>query len=631
VKNNLEPKIQSQTLTDRAGVLSPADLQSASVPSLIAQQAKAAPTTIAVRSGSQTLTYSELESRSNQLAHFFRSLGVGREQVVGLYLDRTPAMVIAALAILKAGGAYLPLQPDSPRERLEFMLRDAGVQVVITRSALAAHLSANGYRVVAIDRDAAEIARQDSQPPSGSIGEHDLAYVIYTSGSTGQPKGVDILHRGLSNLVAWHRRAFHITPSDRASHLAALGFDAAVWELWPYLAAGSSVDLAPDSVRQDPQALQRWLIQQRITIGFVATPLAERLMLLEWPKETPLRMLLTGADTLHHRPAANLPFRLVNNYGPTECTVVATSGTVLSANGSNHPPAIGRAIDNIQTYIFDEQRKEVSAGMSGELYLGGAGVARGYRNHPELTAQKFIPSPFARDSGDSLYRTGDLVRRLPNGEIEFLGRADEQIKIRGYRIEPNEIVKVLDAYPGVETSAVVAREREGGEKSLVAYLVLSISSAVTADGLREYVSKQLPPYMVPVSFVRLSALPVTSNGKVDRDLLPEANGSNSLPDRTFIAPRTMVEQRLAAILSPLLNVKSVGVNDNFFLLGGHSLLGTQLLTRISQSFGVELSLLSLFDHPTLAEMSEEIEKLILAKLETSSASTAAPAELGGAR
>jgi acyl carrier protein len=309
--------------------------------------------------------------------------------------------------------------------------------------------------------------------------------------------------------------------------------------------------------------------------------------------------------------------------------VVATSGTVHAANGSSHPPAIGRAIDNIQTYILNDQMKEVSAGMTGELYLGGAGVARGYRNHPELTAQKFVPNPFASQTNDFLYRTGDLVRRLTNGEIEFLGRADEQIKIRGYRIEPNEIVKVLDAYPGVETSAVVARERDGGEKTLVAYLVLSSNSPVTADGLREYVSKQLPAYMVPASFVRLSALPVTSNGKVDRGSLPEGNGSNSLVDRTFIAPRTMVEQRLAAILSPLLNVKSVGVNDNFFLLGGHSLLGTQLLTRISQSFGVELSLLSLFDHPTLAEMSEEIEKLILVKLEN--ATSANPAELGGAR
>lgn len=613
VKNMLEPKTNSSAETFVAGVLMPSDATPAVVPALITQRALAAPSNVAISCGSETLTYAELETRSNQLAHLLRTRGVEAEKVVGLYLDRSPWMVIAALAILKAGGAYLPLPPDSPQERLEFVLQDAGAAMVVTRAELAGRLSCDRHQIVDIDRDAVEIAQQRSLPPISAMNAHNLAYVIYTSGSTGQPKGVEILHRGLSNLVSWHLRAFEVTAADRASHLAALGFDAAVWELWPYLVAGASVHLAPDAIRQNPEAIRDWLVEEQITIGFLATPLAERLMLLPWPKATALRILLTGADKLYHRPSVKLPFTLVNNYGPTECTVVATSGAVHAYDPSNRPPTIGRPIDNIRAYVLNEEMKEVPVGMAGELYLRGAGIARGYRNHPEFTKQTFVPNPF--NPSECLYRTGDLVRCLASGEIEFLGRVDEQVKIRGYRIEPGEIVKVLDQFAGVETSTVVARERGDGEKSLVAYLVLRGGSKVTAKRLREHVSQHLPAYMVPASFVRVSALPVTENGKVDRSALPAPGAANCLVDEEFIAPRTLVEQRLAAILSQLLSVKAVGANDNFFFLGGHSLLGTQLLTRISQSFGVELSLLTLFDHPTLAAMSEEIEKLILTKLD----------------
>jgi acyl-coenzyme A synthetase/AMP-(fatty) acid ligase len=440
--------------------------------------------------------------------------------------------------------------------------------------------------------------------------------VIYTSGSTGQPKGVEVLHRGLSNLVSWHLRAFGVTSADRASHVAALGFDAAVWEMWPYLVAGASVHLASEEVRQNPQQLRDWLLDGKITIAFLPTPLAESLLLLEWPKQPALRILLTGADTLHHSPPASLPFILVNNYGPTECTVVATSGRVWPASSSpSQAPSIGCPIDNTQIYILDEEMTEVASGMAGELYIGGAGVARGYRNQPELTKKKFVSNPFSADPGDRLYRSGDQVRLLPNGELEFLGRFDEQVKIQGYRVEPNEIVNALDCHADVQTSAVIASETQGREKNFIAYVVLCENSKVTASSLREHVSTRLPHYMVPASFVRLEGLPVTANGKVDRYALPPPDSSNRLPDEDLIAPPTVVEQRLAAILSQLLHVQHVGVKDNFFLLGGHSLLGTQLLTRIRQAFGVDLSLLSLFDHPTLMEMSQEIEKLILAKLE----------------
>jgi len=630
VLNKKAPQRSLLPVTHAAGEEAPQwDTQPPCVPNLIAQRAAIAPAAIAVMHSAGSLTYAELESRSNQFAHFLKSRGVDTGQVVGLYLGRAPSMVVAALGVMKLGAAYLPLPPDSPKDRIAFMLRDAQVSAVVSESDSADRLGSGNYQTVVLDRDSTEIARQSTAPQVTNVSGQDIAYIIYTSGSTGQPKGVEVLHRGLSNLVSWHLRVFNVTPEDRASHMAALGFDAAVWELWPYVTAGASVHLADDAIRQDPEALRNWLVSEQITVSFLPTPLAERMLLLEWPKHTALRFLLTGADTLHHRPSPSLPFTLVNNYGPTECTVVATSGVVAPAGSSNQTPSIGTAIDNTQTYVLDEKMNPVPNGAPGELYIGGAGVARGYRNHPELTKQKFVADPLDAGSQELLYRTGDRVRILPSGEIEFLGRFDDQVKIRGYRVEPNEIEKVLDAYPDVQNSAVVAREQAGEDKKLIAYLVLAPNSQLTASRAREYVSKHFPPYMVPSCFVRVGALPVTANGKVDRSALPAPDAVNCLADEVFVAPRTLVEQRLAGILSPLLNVKQVGVNDNFFLLGGHSLLGTQLLTRISQVFGVELSLLGLFDHPTVAGMSQEIEKLILAKLESGPAPAGTPQPGGG--
>jgi hypothetical protein len=329
-----------------------------------------------------------------------------------------------------------------------------------------------------------------------------------------------------------------------------------------------------------------------------------------------LRVLLTGADTLHRRPSAGLPFKLVNNYGPTEGTVVATSGTVLPDGGG--APTIGRAIDNTQIFIVDEKMRPVSEGKTGEIYIEGAGVARGYRNNPALTAEKFVRNPFGGSASSRLYKTGDRGRFLPNGEIEFLGRLDDQIKIRGYRVEPNEIVQALNSHPGVQASVVRVEEDEAGANRLLAYVVLSPNATVNASELRQSLLQQLPDYMVPATFVQLDALPLNASGKVDVAALPAPTGVNVIADDKFVGPRTSVEKRMAGILRPLLHVDRVSVKDNFFLLGGHSLLGTQLITKISESFGVELSLFSLFDHPTLEEMSLEVEKLILAKVEAMS-------------
>ena len=587
------------------------------VPQLVAQQAAANPQAVAVVSGSEGLTYAEVDLRANQLAHYLRAIGVGPEQVVGLHLERSPASVIGALAILKAGGAYLPLEPSLPAERLGYMLTDANVAVVLSRGAIAERLPKHTWSVLDWDRLHPLLPGYPSDCPCSGVTPETLAYVIYTSGSTGQPKGVEITHGGLRNLIAWHLRAFNVTPSDRASLQAVVGFDAAVWELWPYLAAGASVHIPEESIRSNPEALRAWLLTEKISITFLPTALAEQMLLLDWPANGSVRVLLTGAETLHRRPSPKLPFALVNNYGPTESTVVATSGRVTSEDADGRIPSIGRAIDNTQIYILDEGLQRVAEGEAGELYIGGAGVARGYRNNPGLTAEKFVRNPFGGRL-DRLYRTGDRARFLPSGEIEFLGRLDEQIKIRGYRVEPNEIINALNAYPGVQASAVTVETDKAGEKRLLAYVVLAPGAKVNPTGLRQTLSRQLPDYMVPATLVQVEALPLTVNGKVDHSALPAPNAANALADEKFVAPRTLVEQRMAVILEPLLHVDRVSVKDNFFLLGGHSLLGTQLISKIGETFGVELSLLSLFDHPTLEEMSLEVEKLILAKVEAMS-------------
>ena len=588
------------------------------VTELVAQQAAANPNALAVRAGHEVLSYAEMDRQANRVAHYLRAMGVGRDTAVGLYLERSPAMVVTALAILKAGGAYIPLDPIQPVARLAFMLTDSGARVVVSTAELAKRLSAGSSQVVTLDGDAEKIAAQPESQPENTVMPADLAYIIYTSGSTGQPKGVEVPHSGLSNLVAWHRRAFQVSAADRASALASLGFDAAVWELWPYLASGASVHVPEEFVRSDARALRAWLVSQGITISFAAAAMAESLMQLDWPKSAALRFLLTGADTLKKYPSPRLPFVLVNNYGPTEGTVVSTSGVVAPDSSTNQLPTIGRPIDGVQIYILDEHQQPVPGGAAGEIYIGGAGLARGYRNRPDLTAERFVQNPFSVEAGERLYRAGDLARWLPDGQIAFLGRIDEQVKIRGYRVEPSEIATVLGQHASVRNSVVVAREDVPGEKELVAYVVLSSGAKLNAGELRDHLRKRLPDYMVPVEFVPIANVPVTANGKLDRAALPAPNGNRPHAE-AYVEPRTPVEEELVKILAPLLKLKRVGVNDNFFLLGGHSLLGTQLIARISETFGVDLTLLKLFDHPTVAEMSSEIEELILLKLGSSDA------------
>src|SRR5882762_6437654 len=425
------------------------------VPELFGAQAAASPRALAVASGDRRLTYGELEARAERLANRLRSLGVGPDVIVGLCLKSSPAMVVGALGILKAGGAYLALDPAHPADRLAFLLNDAKPRLLVTADCLVDRLPRGDWQPIPLDPDGREAGSEPPERQRIPVPIESRAYVIYTSGSTGQPKGVEITHASLRNLVHWHQRAFAVTSQDRATQIAGVGFDAAVWELWPYLTAGASVHIPVDSTRQDPGALRDWLVSEAISITFLPTPIAERVMALPWPADTALRTLLTGADTLHRYPTPDLPFQVVNNYGPTECTVVATSGLVPPGHQADTLPTIGRPIDGAHVHVLDGTLRPVPPGTPGELYIGGAGVGKGYLGRPDLTAERFIKNPFSAEPAARLYRTGDLAKRLPDGQIAFLGRIDDQVKVRGHRIEPAEVVTALAEHPAIQESIVV--------------------------------------------------------------------------------------------------------------------------------------------------------------------------------
>lgn len=592
------------------------------VPELFATQATATPKEPAVIAANEVLTYGELSARANRIGRFLNSQGVGPDNLVAVCMDRSGSMIAANLGALVAGAAYLPLDSSYPNERLDFMLNDAKPAVLLTQRHLAKRLPIGAWRTAILDADPAEIAKQSDRRFDNGAQESNLAYVIYTSGSTGLPKGVEVTHGNLLNLVRWHQDAFKVQASDHAMQFSSPGFDAAVWEIWPYLTAGSCIHVVDDATRSDAAALRGWMINERISIGFVPTPLAERMIALNWPNDAALRVLLTGADTLHKYPPVRLPFTLVNNYGPTECAVVASSGVVpVNEDVETQPgtlPTIGRAISNSEIHICNDEMERVPSGEIGELYVGGANVARGYLNRPELTQERFIANPFSSDTDARLYKTGDLGRYLPDGQIAFLGRVDDQIKIRGFRVEPNEIVSSLTEHSAVLNSAVSTRSDSAGDKYLVGYVVFSPDAQATAADLQDFLRQRLPAHMVPSVFVQLESLPLTSSGKVDRNRLPAPDSDNTLVDAARTAPQTFIERGVSGILSKLLDVNEIGVNDNFFLLGGHSLLAAQLIGSIREAFGVEFPLRTIFDSPTVAELSDQIEKALAAKVEAMS-------------
>ena len=589
---------------------------------LVSSQATARPEAVALTSGHQVLSYRELDERASALADVLRSLGIGADVVVGLCAQRAPEMVVGALGILKAGGAYLPLDPAYPKARLAFMLADGLVPVVVVGHGVIDQMPSGSHEKVLLDDlghvvDYPQLSRARAKVPTTA---KSLAYVIYTSGSTGQPKGVEVAHESLLNLVHWHQDTFRVTAADHASQIASVGFDAAVWEIWPYLAAGASLHIADNETVSNPESLRDWIVARRITISFVPTPMAEHLLALPWPSETVLRTMLVGGDTLHRTPPAGLPFLLVNNYGPTECTVVVTSGPIYSNNSTHQLPPIGYPIANTRVYILDEAGKQVPTETPGELHVGGIGVARGYRNRPDLTEERFIPNPFGANASERLFKTGDMARFLPDGQIAFLGRRDDQVKVRGFRVELNEVMAALNEYPAVEQSVVVTREAAPGDTRLIAYIVVVPQVCPTLSELRQFLEDRVPDYMVPAAFVKLEKLPLNANGKVDRKSLPAPDETNTLRDGLYSAPRTEMEKTVAGMLERLLGVERVDLEDNFFSLGGHSLLGAQLVAQVRDTFGVEVPLRVIFEAPTVAELASEIERLLVAKVEAMSES-----------
>lgn len=579
---------------------------------VIARVASLRPDEVALIAPCGALSYAELDQRASRVAAWLRTLGVGRESLVGICLERSFDQLVVALGTWKAGGAYLPLDPAWPDGRLRMIVEDAECKVVIGRDEVAKRLAGVETPVMALDWNAPALATDGGDTPATPVTPDALAYVIYTSGTTGRPKGVEVTHANLSHLIGWHNDAFAVTAQDRGSHLAGLGFDASVWEVWPYLCAGASIVLATDDVRTSEVRLRAWLIAQGVTVAFVPTALAQDLIRDDWAVGTKLRCLLTGADRLLGRPRAGLPFVLVNNYGPTECTVVATSATVSPEAEEKGLPPIGRPIGATTIHILGIDGAPVAPGQQGEIYIGGPSVARGYRHEPGMTAERFVADPSGAP-GARLYRTGDRGAWREDGQITFHGRVDDQAKVRGHRVEPEETASVLRGHPAVRSGAVVATPAGDGGDMLVAYVVSA--DAVSAEELRDFLGQTLPDYMIPGAFVRMDALPLTANGKLDKAALPEPADGNALESAGFAAPQTPAEERLVRILEEVLGRGNVGVDDNFFLLGGHSLLGTQVVLRAGEAFGVDLTLRDLFQAPTIRQLALRIEELVMRMIE----------------
>jgi amino acid adenylation domain-containing protein len=566
---------------------------------LFAAQAAGQPAADAVVIEENRLTYGELETRANQLAWALIRRGVKREQPVAVLMERSPELIIAMLAVLKSGGVYVPLDLNSPAERLVWQIADCRSTMVLGKRAQSERLTGLGLRFLAID-EAGSWIEDHKGSPCVPVTPENLAYIIYTSGSTGVPKGVGVPHRGLWNLTAWHCQTYRITSQDRATLIACPAFDASLWEIWPYLASGASLYIPDEETRRSPALLGPWLVSKEITISFLPTPLAEAILMEPWPNCAALRTILTGGDVLRRRPASGMPFRLMNHYGPTECSVVTTFSEIHVEDPSGHLPAIGRPIDNVRTYVLDMGMKRVPIGVVGELYVGGAGIAHGYLGQPKLTAEKFLPDPFS-GVGERMYRTGDRVRMRENGDLEFVGRIDKQVKVRGFRIELGEVEHTLLQHPDVRQAAVVASEDRAGGTRIVAYVV-----GAEKNNLRTWLREKLPSYLVPAVIVPIDSLPVTANGKLDRDSLPLAFDSGQ--DAGSESPSSDVERVVATIWREVLDVPRVGRDDNFFDLGGHSLMVTRVVGRVRDRLLVELPFRSLFEFPTLRGFSEQIER-----------------------
>ncbi|WP_375511200.1 amino acid adenylation domain-containing protein [uncultured Nostoc sp.] len=579
---------------------------------LFEEQVERTPDAVAVVFEDQQLTYQELNIRANQLAHHLQTMGVRPEVLVGICVDSSLEMVVGLLAILKAGGAYLPLDPRLPQERLAYMLSDSQVKVLLTQKQIIGELPQTTTNVVVLDRDWEAICQYSQFNPVSGVKPFNLAYVIYTSGSTGQPKGVAIPHSAICNHMLWMQANFPLTETDKVLQKTPFSFDASVWEFFAPLLAGAQLVMARPRGHQDSAYLTQVIREQQITTLQLVPSLLQMLLEQEEFKTCKsLKRVFCGGEALsvvlQERFFDQLNADWHNLYGPTEACIDATFWTCKRGINQQVVP-IGRPIANTQIYILDNQLQPVPVGVKGELYIGGAGLARCYLNRPDLTAEKFISNPFSQFEGARLYKTGDLARSLPDGNIEYLGRIDHQVKIRGFRIEIGEIEAVLSQHLQVRETIVIAREDRPGDKRLVAYIVPNKKKKLSIGDLRAYLLGKLPDYMIPQAIVILETLPLTPNGKVDRRMLPMPDSSKPELEEKFVAPRTLIEEVMANIWAEVLGLEKVGVNDNFFNLGGHSLKATQVISRVQKAFQVNLPMRKLFEEPTIAQLSQSIEK-----------------------
>ncbi|MGW5419820.1 amino acid adenylation domain-containing protein [Streptomyces sp. NPDC003943] len=568
----------------------PAD---ASIPAVFAAQVRVRPDAPAVVDGEHTLTYAELDARSDRLARLLRGRGVTDGSRVGVLLERGHQQVTALLAILKAGGAYVPVNPAYPRERQEHMLAAAEAAVTVTAEELRQ----------------AERAEDTTGLPWPATGSRVPAYILFTSGSTGLPKGVVVEHRSVLRLVR-DTDYVDLGADERIAQVADSSFDAFTFEVWGALLNGGTVVVIPTRTVLAPGALASALAEHRITTMFLTSALFTTVMADRPDSFAGLRNLLVGGDVLNVAAVRRLldldpsarPARLVNGYGPTETTTFAVCGEVTALPADARSVPIGRPIANTDCYVLGEDLEPVAAGETGELFIGGPGVARGYAGQPELTGERFLPDPYATEPGARMYRTGDLVKLLPDGRLDFLGRADDQVKIRGYRVEPGEVEAALSLHPEVREVAVVADD-SAGERRLVAHLSPAVPGE-TPTGLREFLAGRLPEWLVPSAFVVVPALPLTTSGKLDRAALPPVPADGE--DAAAVSPRTDLERELAAIAAELLGLASVGVTDDFFALGGHSLLAMRLLSRVNAAFGVRVDLGEYLYDPTIERLAAEV-------------------------
>ena len=632
----ITPAEQSELLSEFSGsnqIFGNSASLGQSIHQLFEEQVEVSPNAIAVMFEGRQLTYRELNQKANQLARYLQTLGVKAEVLVGILLERSLDMIIGILGILKAGGAYVPLDPSYPRDRLDFILKDAQISVLLTQQHLNYLLQGYGGRSIYLEEESAKIAQKANFNLPPSVNSENLAYLIYTSGTTGNPKGVCIEHRSLINFTQAASSQYELSDQDRVLQFASLGFDAAAEEIYPCLVNGGTLVLRNDAMVSTISKFLAVCDDWQITVLDLPTAywqqMVSELELSQLKLPNSLRLVIIGGERVAPEYVSKwLSYvedapQLINSYGPTECTVVSTTYQIRSTDlDTAKEIPLGSAIQGVQTYILDRKLQPMPIGIAGELYIGGAGLARGYLHRPELTQEKFIPHPFVDSESPRLYRTGDLVRYLPtlkdtasrpegsplghNGNIEFLGRIDNQVKIRGFRIELGEVETLLRQHDHVADAVVVAHEFAPGDQRLLAYVIPRNSSELEQRELRQFLLKKLPEYMIPSFILPLPAVPLTPNGKVDRRSLPVPDLEQLERSQTFVAPQNPVQEKLAVIWREVLQLAKVGIHDNFFELGGHSLLAVQLISRISQKFEIEIALRSLFAASTIAELEEHV-------------------------